>query len=96
METALFLTGSLSLLTWLYLVFLRARFWRVDQQLDHGRSEPGHWPDVAILIATRDDAEAIEETLPDLLEQTTIAAMAPSRLRCTPRRWPGPPSSSAW
>ncbi len=69
METALFLTGSLSLLTWLYLVFLRARFWRVDQQLDYGRSEPGHWPDVAILIATRDDAEAIEETLPDLLEQ---------------------------
>jgi hopene-associated glycosyltransferase HpnB len=69
METALFLTGSLSLLTWLYLVFLHGRFWRADQQLDYGRSEPGHWPDVAILIATRDDAEAIEETLPDLLEQ---------------------------
>ena len=61
METALFLTGSLSLLTWLYLVFLRARFWRVDQHLDYDQSEPGHWPDVAILIATRDDAEAIEQ-----------------------------------
>lgn len=70
MEIALFLTGSLSLLTWLYLVFLRAGFWRADQQLDDRRSEPEQWPDVAILIATRDDAEAIEETLPDLLEQT--------------------------
>ncbi len=107
MEIALFVTGSLSLLTWLYLVFLRAGFWRADQQLDDRRSEPEHWPDVAILIATRDDAEAIEETLPDLLEQaypglfisflsTTIAATAPPRRRCTPRKWPGPPSGSAW
>ena len=70
MEIALFLTGSLSFLTWFYLVFLRAKFWRADQQLDYGRLEPGDLPDVAILIATRDDAEAIEETLPDLLEQT--------------------------
>jgi hopene-associated glycosyltransferase HpnB len=59
----------LSLLTWFYLVFLRARFWRADQELENGRLERGHWPNVAILIATRNDAEAIEETLPDLLEQ---------------------------
>lgn len=28
-----------------------------------------HWPDVAILIATKNDAEAIRETLPDLIGQ---------------------------
>jgi hopene-associated glycosyltransferase HpnB len=60
----------LSLLTGLYLVFLRAGFWRADQQFDPDGSEPGHWPDVAILIATRNDAEAIAETLPDLLRQS--------------------------
>jgi hopene-associated glycosyltransferase HpnB len=69
MEIALFLIGSLSLLIWLYLLFLRGGFWRADQQLNRGPSEPGHWPGVAALIATSDDAEAIEETLPDLLGQ---------------------------
>ncbi len=69
METALFLTGSLSLLIWLYLVFLHGGFWRADQQLDRGQLKSRSWPGVAALIVTNDDAEAIEETLSGLLEQ---------------------------
>lgn len=68
-ETALFAAASLSLLAWLYLVLLRAGFWRADQQLDESWPELEQWPEVAILIATRNDAEAIQETLPDLLGQ---------------------------
>ena len=59
----------MSLLTVLHLVFLRAGFWRADQQLDDTPPAPKHWPDVAVLIATRNDAAAIQETLPDLLGQ---------------------------
>jgi hopene-associated glycosyltransferase HpnB len=69
METALFLTGSLSLLIWLYLIFLRGGFWRADQRLDADPPEPRIWPGVAALVVTGDDAEAIEETLSDLLGQ---------------------------
>lgn len=70
MEITLFLVGGLSLLIWLYLIFLRGGFWRADQQLDRDPAEPAQWPGVAALIATSDDAEAIEETLPDILAQS--------------------------
>jgi len=69
MENALFLTGSLSLLIWLYLLFLRGRFWQADQRLDPGRNGPGSWPAVAALMAVGDDPDAIEDTLPALLAQ---------------------------
>lgn len=59
----------MSLLTWFYLLLLRGGFWRADQQLDEYRPELEHWPDVAILIATKNDAEAIQDTLTDLLGQ---------------------------
>jgi len=62
----------LSLLTVAHLVLLRAGFWRADQQLEDTPPAPEYWPDVAVLIATRNDAEAIEETLPDLLGQAYL------------------------
>jgi len=50
-------------------VLLGAGFWRADQQLDEARPALEDWPDVAILITTKNDAEAIRETLPALVGQ---------------------------
>jgi hopene-associated glycosyltransferase HpnB len=52
-----------------HLLLLRGGFWRADQQLDEAGPALEHWPDIAVLIATRNDAGAIEDTLPDLLGQ---------------------------
>ncbi len=69
MEIALFLIGSLSLLLWCYLLLLPGAFWRADQQLACGGSDPKRWPGVAAILAVSDGAETIVETLPALLEQ---------------------------
>ncbi len=69
MEYVLFLVGGLALLIWLYLVFLRGGFWRAVQELYSDGPEPNRWPGVVVAIAAGGDAEAIEETLPSVLDQ---------------------------
>jgi len=69
MEYVLFVVGGLSLLIWLYLVFLRGSFWQPAQELYCKGPEPQRWPGVVVVIAANDDAEAIEETLPSVLDQ---------------------------
>jgi len=64
----LFPASILSLLTWLYLVFFHGSFWRDGPLLKTG-PRPPVWPDVAIIVPARDEAEAIQPCLTSLLEQ---------------------------
>ncbi|MBS1093889.1 glycosyltransferase [Gluconobacter wancherniae] len=64
----LFPAAILSLLTWLYLVFFHGSFWRDGPLLKTG-PRPPVWPDVAIIVPARDEAEAIQPCLTSLLEQ---------------------------
>lgn len=88
MESALFLAGSLSLLFWGYLLFLRGGFWRAEPQLAAGRHQPADWPAVAALQLCGDDPDAIEDTLPAILTQDypgpfhIVLVVAPGRDDC--------------
>lgn len=61
------LAGLIALLTWLYLAFLHGRFWQPLLLPD--APAPHAWPDIDIVIPTRDEAEALPQSLPSLLSQ---------------------------
>ena len=44
---------------WVYLAFRHGRFWRGDQRLDKNVAAPAEWPDVAIVIPARNEADVI-------------------------------------
>ena len=48
----------LSLAAWLYLLLFRGKFWKADQVLP-AAPPPESWPDVAVVIPARDEAETI-------------------------------------
>ncbi len=50
------LLSALSFLIWLGLIFAHGRFWACDQRLAASPA-PARWPDVAIIIPARDEAE---------------------------------------
>ncbi len=59
-----------ALAAWLWLLFGQGGFWRTDVRLPEPRGgEPGRWPDVAVVVPARDEAEVIEESLGSLLAQ---------------------------
>jgi hopene-associated glycosyltransferase HpnB len=60
--------GWLSWVIWVYLLTLRGQFWRTDQQLDT-QPELSAWPQVAVVIPARNEAESIETVLTSLFEQ---------------------------
>jgi hopene-associated glycosyltransferase HpnB len=60
--------GLLSLVIWVYLLTLRGQFWRTDQRLER-LSELAEWPQVAVVIPARNEAESIAQVLTSLFEQ---------------------------
>jgi hopene-associated glycosyltransferase HpnB len=71
------LLGALSLLAWLALALHPARPWRLAPFGEDERAvEPSRWPEVAVLVPARNEAESLPVTLPALLTQDY-----PGRLR---------------
>lgn len=52
----------LSIAAWMWLLFLRGRFWRADQRLGAPPAPEG-WPEVVAVIPARDEAEGIGRVL---------------------------------
>ncbi|MGC5363547.1 glycosyltransferase [Streptomyces sp. DT24] len=57
-----------SLAAWVWLLLGQGFFWRTDQRLPR-RTDPAHWPSVAIVVPARDEAETLPVGLPSLLAQ---------------------------
>ncbi|AVZ71634.1 glycosyl transferase family 2 [Streptomyces lunaelactis] len=57
-----------SLAAWGWLLLGQGFFWRTDQRLPR-RESPAQWPDVAIVVPARDEAEVLPVSLPSLLAQ---------------------------
>ncbi|WP_326695340.1 glycosyltransferase [Streptomyces sp. NBC_01766] len=57
-----------SLAAWVWLLLGQGFFWRTDQRLP-ARTEPADWPDVAVVVPARDEAEVLPLSLPSLLAQ---------------------------
>ncbi|ATW47242.1 glycosyltransferase [Streptomyces peucetius] len=57
-----------SLTAWGWLLLGQGFFWRTDQRLPH-RESPADWPDVAVVVPARDEAEVLPLSLPTLLAQ---------------------------
>jgi hopene-associated glycosyltransferase HpnB len=57
----------LALVAWLYLAFLHGRFWQSGPILTPAR--PAVWPDVAIVVPARDEADSIAACISSLLAQ---------------------------
>ena len=76
LTVALAVTG-ISLLAWIWLIYGRGFFWRMDQILraasadDGNQKEDGRdtWPTVTIIVPARNEAENLPATLPSLLNQ---------------------------
>jgi hopene-associated glycosyltransferase HpnB len=66
--TALTWISLVSLLAWLWLLLGQGFFWRTDQRLPE-RRPPGSWPEVAVVVPARDEAEVLEASLGSLLAQ---------------------------
>jgi hopene-associated glycosyltransferase HpnB len=54
---------------WLYLIAARGGFWRAAERDDESLSFAGPWPSVAAVIAARDEAECVGQTVISLLRQ---------------------------
>ncbi|MEO0309530.1 MAG: glycosyltransferase, partial [Gloeomargarita sp. DG02_3_bins_56] len=66
------LVGGLSALAlgvWLFLWQGRGGFWRADQTLPPSQPPLTAWPGVAVLIPARNEADALPQSLPSLLQQ---------------------------
>lgn len=57
-----------SLTAWGWLLLCQGFFWRTDQRLPH-RESPAEWPDVAVVVPARDEADVLPMSLPTLLSQ---------------------------
>ncbi|MFB7644009.1 glycosyltransferase [Streptomyces sp. NPDC056084] len=66
--SALAWIALLSLVVWLWLLLGQGFFWRTDQRLPP-RAELKDWPDVAVVVPARDEAEVLPLSLPSLLAQ---------------------------
>ncbi|WP_406195859.1 glycosyltransferase [Kitasatospora sp. NBC_01560] len=66
--TVLLWIAVLSLLVWLWLACCHGMFWRTDVRLPP-RRPPARWPQVAVVVPARDEAEVLPVSLPSLLAQ---------------------------
>ncbi|ALC24763.1 glycosyltransferase [Streptomyces pristinaespiralis] len=66
--SALAWTAVGSLAAWGWLLLGQGFFWRTDQRLPD-REDPSHWPDVAVVVPARDEADVLPVSLPTLLAQ---------------------------
>ncbi|MCM2390713.1 glycosyltransferase [Streptomyces albipurpureus] len=67
--TALAWTAAGSLGAWGWLLLGQGFFWRTDQRLPHHAPWAGPWPDIAVVVPARDEAEVLPASLPSLLAQ---------------------------
>ncbi|WP_353940710.1 glycosyltransferase [Streptomyces sp. HUAS MG91] len=67
MDVVVWITAA-ALAAWLWLLLCQGFFWRTDLRLPP-RTDPGHWPDVCVVVPARDEAEVLPESLPSLLAQ---------------------------
>ncbi|MFD8078521.1 glycosyltransferase [Streptomyces sp. NPDC059718] len=58
-----------SLLSWVWLLLAQGSFWRTDVRLPAVAAEPREWPDVAVVVPARDEAEVLPRSLPSVLAQ---------------------------
>lgn len=64
-----------ALVAWGKLLFAHGRFWRTGERLAPGtapvlrQADPASWPDVAIVVPARDEAESIKACLSTLVQQ---------------------------
>ena len=61
--------AALSVAIWLYLIFFRGGFWRADQRLGPMAVPDSAWPDIAVIVPARDEAQVIGKTVGALLAQ---------------------------
>jgi hopene-associated glycosyltransferase HpnB len=61
--------AGVSLAAWVWLVAGQGMFWRTDVRLPPG-SVPERWPEVAVVVPARDEAEVLGTSLPSLLAQS--------------------------
>ena len=64
-----FYLAILVLAAWGGLLVLRGDFWRADQRVAEGETEPDRWPIVAVVIPARNEADVIEQSLTSVAEQ---------------------------
>ena len=70
------LVGIVVITIWIGLTVGWHGFWRTDQRLPADLPEPSKWPQVAVVIPARDEAETIEATVRSVTSQ-----QYPGRLR---------------
>lgn len=58
-----------SLLAWVWLLLAQGLFWRTDVRLPTVAAEPREWPDVAVVVPARDEAQVLPRSLPSVLAQ---------------------------
>jgi hopene-associated glycosyltransferase HpnB len=66
--TVLTWIAALSLLSWLWLALGQGFFWRTDVRLPE-RRPPERWPEVAVVVPARDEAEVLPVSLASVLAQ---------------------------
>jgi cellulose synthase/poly-beta-1,6-N-acetylglucosamine synthase-like glycosyltransferase len=69
MENFSVILATISLIIWLYLIFLRGRFWWADQVLKQEKIILPSYPSICGIIPARNEAEALPISLPSLLKQ---------------------------
>ena len=67
-EILLFLSFGCCL-AWLYLLLFHQNFWRADQRLEPEAQNLDAWPEVAVVVPARDEADVIKKTLSSLTDQ---------------------------
>lgn len=70
------LAGATTLVVWLYLLVAHGRFWWAAERDDGLAPPPTGWPDVAVIVPARDEADMIAESIGSLAAQDY-----PGRLR---------------
>ncbi|MDX3236849.1 glycosyltransferase [Streptomyces sp. ME03-5709C] len=60
---------GVSLLAWVWLLLAQGLFWRTDVRLPAVAAKPRRWPDVAVVVPARDEAEVLPRSLPSVLAQ---------------------------
>ncbi|MFI1098150.1 glycosyltransferase [Streptomyces sp. NPDC020917] len=61
--------AGVALGAWVWLLAGQGGFWRTDVRLPRTGGEPQEWPDVAVVVPARDEADVLPMSLPSLLAQ---------------------------
>lgn len=67
--SVVFYLAIAALAAWGCLMALRGDFWRADQCLTEGETEPDRYPDIAVVVPARNEADVIEEALSSIVAQ---------------------------